>query len=112
MAKTVRPRFKPQHRRHFIKQWRVHRGLTQEQLASRTEVTDGTISQLENGRIAYTQGTLEQIADALQCTPGDLLNVDPTRENAIWSIWETLDVPARNQVVEIARTFLKTGTDG
>lgn len=112
MAKKVHPRFKPTPRRHFIKQWRQHRGLTQEQLASRTEFTPGTISQLETGRIAYTQGTLEQIADALQCSPGDLLNVDPTRENAIWSIWETLDVPARNQVIAIARTFLKTGTEG
>jgi transcriptional regulator with XRE-family HTH domain len=111
MAKKVQPRFKPGPRRHFIKQWRKHRGLTQEQLAERIDVTPGTISQLELGRINYTQHTLELIADALQAAPGDLLNVDPTREGALWSIWEGLDVPARNQVVEIAKTFRRTGTE-
>lgn len=111
MAKKVQPRFKPGPRRHFIKQWRNHRGLTQEQLAERIGVTPGAISQLEVGRINYTQHTLELIADALQAAPGDLLNVDPTREGALWSIWEGLDIPARNQVVEIAKTFRKTGTD-
>lgn len=110
MAKTVVPRPKPQKRRHFIKQWRKHRNLTQEQLAERVGVTPGAISQVELGRVNYTQPMLEAVARELNCSPGDLLNVDPTRENAMWSIWETLDVPTRNQVIEIARTFQKTGT--
>lgn len=112
MAKRVRPRFKSGPRRHFIRQWREYRGLTQEQLAERIDVTAGTISQLENGRISYTQPTLEAIAEALQTTPGDILNVDPTREGAIWSIWETLATADREQVIKIVRTFQKTGTEG
>lgn len=108
----VRPRLKQQQRRPtYIKQWRKHRHLTQEQLAERIGVTPGAISQLELGRVGYTQPMLEALADALQCSAGDLLTVDPTEENAIWSIWESLDVPQRNQVVEIAKTFRKTGTE-
>lgn len=111
MAKFARPVPKPERRRHFIKQWRKSKGLTQEELAERIGVTPGAISQLELGRVNYTQNMLEAIANEFDVKPGDLLNVDPTREGAMWSIWESLDVPARNQVVEIAKTFQKTGTD-
>lgn len=114
MAKKVQTRFKQGPRRHFIKQWRTYRNLTQEQLAARASVTPGTISQLEVGRINYTQPTLEAIADALQCSPGDLLNVDPTTDGAVWSIWETLSPVERVQAAAILKTFQgsKTGTDG
>lgn len=113
MAKQARPSPKPERRRHFIKQWRKSKGLTQEQLAERIGVTPGAISQLELGRVSYTQNMLEALATEFGVKPGDLLNVDPTHEGALWSIWESLDVPARNQVVEIARTFQrKTGTEG
>lgn len=113
MANRPRPAPKPQKRRHFVKQWRKFKRLTQEQLAERIGVTPGAISQLELGRINYTQPMLEKLAEEFGCKPGDLLNVDPTVDKAMWSIWETLDIPARNQVAEIASTFQrKTGTDG
>jgi len=112
MAKIARSAPKPENRRHFVKQWRKFKRLTQEQLAERIGVTPGAISQLELGRVSYTQHMLEALADEFGCKPGDLLNVDPTKEGALWSIWENLDLPDRNQVVEIARTFQKkTGTD-
>jgi transcriptional regulator with XRE-family HTH domain len=111
MAKIAQPAPKPQRRRHFIKEWRKFKLLTQEQLAERIGVTPGAISQLELGRVSYTQNMLEAIAVEFRVKPGDLLNVDPTREAAMWSIWETLDVPARNQIADIAKTFQKTGTD-
>jgi transcriptional regulator with XRE-family HTH domain len=111
MAKLARPAPKPVRRRHFIKEWRKFKQLTQEQLAERIGVTPGAISQLELGRVSYTQNMLEAIAVEFGVKPGDLLNVDPTREAAMWSIWETLDVPARNQIADIAKTFQRTGTD-
>lgn len=107
----ARPAPKPQRRPHFIKQWRKYKGLTQDQLAERIGVTGGTISQLETGRINYTQSIIERLAEEFRCSPGDILNVDPTVDRAMWSIWENLDTPARNQVAEIASTFeRKTGT--
>ena len=119
MGTRVKSRLKqPERRRHFIKEWRKHRGLTQEQLAERIGVAVSTISQLETGKQGYSQPTLEAIADALNCGPADLLmrrppsKDDPSDPNdGMWSIWETLDIPARNQVVEIAKTFRKTGTN-
>lgn len=65
---------------HFIHAWRKYRRLTQEQLAERIDMTSGAISQLENGIINYTQPTLEAIADALGCQPGDLLSRMPDQQ--------------------------------
>jgi len=112
MAKQVRPRFKENKARHYIKAWRKHRRLTQEQLAERAGVSTGNISHLENGNQNYTQPMLEAIAEALQCEPADLLMRDPTQPEAIWTIWEKLDQPAKNQAIQILETFRKTGTSG
>lgn len=104
MAKKVISRLKPEPQaRHFIRQWRKHRGLTQERLAERIDMSMSSISQLENGKQNYTQATLEAIADALQCSPGDLLMRDPTDGDAIWSIWEGLKAPQRQQALEVLR---------
>jgi transcriptional regulator with XRE-family HTH domain len=108
MGTRVKSRLKqPQRRRHFIKEWRKARGLTQEQLADRIGVAVSTISQLETGKQGYSQPTLEAIAEALDCEPADLLMRDPGRQDAMWSIWEGLDIPAREQITEIAKTFKK-----
>ena len=54
MPTKVRPIPKPRKARHFLREWRKYRQLTQERLAERISVTPGTISQLENGQISYT----------------------------------------------------------
>jgi transcriptional regulator with XRE-family HTH domain len=110
MGTRVKSRLK-ERRRHFIKEWRKSRGLTQEQLAERIGVAVSTISQLETGKQGYSQPTLEAIADALGCEPADLLMRNPNQQNEIWSIWETLDAPAKIQAVRILETFKKTGTE-
>ena len=97
----------PERRRHFIKEWRKYRNLTQEQLASRLGVAVSSISQLETGKQGYSQATLEALAEALMCQPADLLMRDPTREEAIWSIWDTLEPAQRDQITEIVKTFRK-----
>lgn len=112
MAKRVIPRFKKPavRRRIFVKQWREYRGLTQEQLAERVGWSVGNVSQLERGLQGYSQEGLEALADALQCDPGQLLNVDPSRDDAIWSIWERAKEGERRMIVDIAKTIVKTGT--
>jgi transcriptional regulator with XRE-family HTH domain len=84
----VHPVPKPAKPRHFIKEWRLHRGLTQERLAERVGVTHGALSQLERGLTNYTQPMVEALADALHCEIGDLITRDPNSD--IWSIWDTV----------------------
>ncbi|RVH87765.1 XRE family transcriptional regulator [Sinorhizobium meliloti] len=113
MGTRVRTNLKPNDGpRHYIRQWRKHRGLTQEQLASRMDVATSTISQLETGKQGYSQPMLENLADALGCQPADLLMRDPLREGSVWSIEDQLrSVPMerRNQIIAVVETLLKTG---
>lgn len=99
MAK-VRPNFRRKAVRHFIKQWRLYRGLTQEQLAERAGVTHGALSQLERGLVNYTQPMLETLADALNCEPADLIMRDPNSE--VWSILDTLQTATEVEQRQIA----------
>jgi transcriptional regulator with XRE-family HTH domain len=92
--------------RHFIRQWRDHRGLTQERLADRVDLSVGAISQLENGIIPYTQATLEAIASALSCEPADLIMRDPTKQSAIWSIWDQATSAQRQQIEAVALALI------
>ena len=67
--------------RYYFAEWRKHRGLTQDKLAELTGLTPSSISQLENGKQGFTQSTIEALAEALGCKPGDLLQNHPTEKN-------------------------------
>lgn len=84
--------------------------MTQEQLADRVGWSVGNVSQLERGLQGYSQEGLEALAEALQCDPGQILTVDPTGDDAIWSIWERAKPGERQMIVELAKTVVKTGT--
>ena len=108
MKKPVPPRTR--FRQTFIKQWREHRKLNQEQLAERLEMTQSHLSMLENGKRGYTQETLEAVAHALQTDVASLLMRNPADGDAIWSIWENAKPGERQMIVDIAKTVTKTGT--
>lgn len=72
--KSARPR------RTFFKEWREHRGLTQEQLAERLGTNKSGVSKIERGENRYNQSNLEAWADALQCEPSDLISRLPPRD--------------------------------
>ncbi len=101
-----------QRRRTFLREWRKYRNLTQQQLADRIDASTGLISQIENGQTAYTQGTLEALADALQCEPADVLMRDPTDTGAIWTIWDQAAPDQKRQIEEVARIIVRGGKTG
>lgn len=110
----VTPRPKRQRPRHYIREWRLYRNLTQEQLAERVGVTHGALSQLERGLINYTQPMLESLAFALQCDPADLIMRNP--ESDPWSPWQIYDgvrdLPEEDQrrIAAVIDAIRKTGT--
>lgn len=57
--------------------------MKMEELASRSNLGIGTISDIETGRQGYTRHSLEAIAQALRTRPGYLLEFDPTKEREI-----------------------------
>jgi transcriptional regulator with XRE-family HTH domain len=104
---------KAKRRRIFLNEWREYRNLTQEQLAERVGMSVSNVSQLEQGRQGYSQEGLEALAEALQCEPGQLLTVDPTADDAIWSIWERAQPDERRIILDVAKGLIgKTGTRG
>jgi DNA-binding Xre family transcriptional regulator len=102
----------PQQPRHFIREWRKFRGLSQDQLAERIGMDKGYLSKIETGKRRYDQPFLEAAATVLQCAPADLLMRDPSDPDGIWSVWDTLPQAQKVQVVEIAKTLKRTGTEG
>lgn len=63
--------------RHYIKEWREHRNLTQDQLAERMGTSKTSISRIESYKQPYTQDFLELCAQVLNCSLADLLIRDP-----------------------------------
>ena len=98
-------------RRTFIKQWREHRGYSQEKLGDMIGTSGSMISRIEKGQVAYTQDVLEALAEALSTEPASLLMRNPQDADAIWSIWDNAKEGERRMIVDIARTVIKTGTD-
>jgi transcriptional regulator with XRE-family HTH domain len=72
-------------RRHFIKEWREFRGLSQQELADAVgEGSDkSTISRIEALKQGYTQDFLDACADSLGTHPAILLSRSPTEADRI-----------------------------
>lgn len=102
--------------RWFLREWRKHRHLTQDQLAARLETSKSWISELENGKRRWNQDVLELLADALNCDPADLIMRDPTAPDPIWSIWDRIPLARRDLAMKSLEVFAdpakKTGTHG
>jgi len=69
----------------------------------------GALSYLERGQSAYTQGTLELLAEALETDPASLMMRNPTDEEAIWSLWDSASTAEREQITNVVRALRKTG---
>lgn len=116
MARAMIPNLNPgmarpaKYRKTFIRHWRKHRKLTLEQLAEAVDMTPSHLSMLERAQRGYTQDTLEAIAAALKTDVGGLLTRDPTDPDEIHLVMEGAKPAQRRQIIEIAKTLLKTGS--
>ena len=97
---------KPLHRPTFIRQWRKHRGYSLDRLAQMVPMDKSNLSKVERGILPYNQEMLERLADALMTDPASLLMRDPTRPDAIWSIWEQASPGERAQIETVAAALV------
>lgn len=65
--------------------------MTQQQLAERVDMAVSSISQIENGEQGFSDGTLEAIAFALMCEPGDLLSRNPQAEGDVIDLMRLIE---------------------
>jgi transcriptional regulator with XRE-family HTH domain len=95
-------------RRFYLREWRDYRGLTQQQLGDRVNMTKGRISELENRKRRYNEDMLAVLADALRCEIWELIGRNPLIEpEPVTHIWDR--IPAQNR--EQARRTLESFTD-
>ena len=96
--------------RNSLRQGREKRGMTQEELADRVGTAKAVISLLENEKRPLSSKWLRKLADALDTTPGRILDVDPNEADAeILDIWDHMKNNDRQTAVRILRGL--TGTN-
>ena len=111
MTEKVRPQFKKGPPRHFVREWREHRGMTQEELAEIVGITHGAISQLERGEVGYTQRTLEAYAEALACTGSDLVGRNPIADTfEPIQLFERIPASRRSLAIQMLTTLANDAT--
>lgn len=91
----------------FIRAWRKHRGLSLSRVVDRLAnlhdlgITKTSLSRIETGKQPYSQPILEALADVLETDVASLLMRDPGQPDMIWSIWDRIAPPKRDDARRI-----------
>ena len=51
-----------------------------------------SISMIENGEIGFSDKSLAKYAEALECTPAQLLAHDPSKPDSFWPLFEAAEM--------------------
>jgi transcriptional regulator with XRE-family HTH domain len=70
----------------LIRELRIKKGMTQEELADKTEVSSRTIQRIENGEVDPRAYTLQMIAKALEVDYNLFVGNEPDEENEIQQV--------------------------
>ena len=95
--------------RHYLKEWREKRDLTQQQLADRLETGKDQISRWESGKRGMSAEVVAALAEALQIEPSDIFR-DPSMPSAD-ELLRHATPDQRRLAFQLIETALKTGTD-
>jgi transcriptional regulator with XRE-family HTH domain len=87
--------------RWYLREWRKHRGLTQEQLAEAIDSTKQTVSRMESGATPYNQPFLEACAETLNCHPAELLSRDPASGQDQWQLWNEIQQLPKDRIEKV-----------
>ncbi len=90
MAKQVKKQATRKPVRHYVKQWREYRQLTQSQVAERVDKSRGLIAQIEGDITDLTEDMIYALAEAFHCQPWDILRVNPLKEGVVVDITDEL----------------------
>ena len=86
---------------HKLKRLRMGISLTQEELASRSDLSKGFISQIENDAASPSIATLEDILEVLGTTPNEFFSDIDDREKVVYHKKDRLLTPDSNEKVKI-----------
>ena len=117
------PRKSSAYGKSYLRDHRLHVGLTQDQVVARLEIfgtdhpeavgrlpkTAASLSRLENGQQPYSQPILEALALVYGVEPGDLISKKPGVHADVIDLTQRLNDAQREQLVAFARGMLATG---
>ncbi len=113
MLEDERRRQKPAQVRNNVKAWRMYRGLTQEQLAERIEMSTASVSQIETHKQGLSDDTLFGISTALDCSPGDLLSWDPrSADYQLYRLISAMVAAKREQALRLIHALAEPDDEG
>lgn len=92
--------------RHYLREWRKHRHLTQQQLADRLDTSKGQVSNWENGNRGLSADVLAALAEVLTIEPQDLFR-DPDQPSAD-DLLRAASPEIRDQAIAIIETLART----
>lgn len=96
----------------YLREWRVFRGLTQQELASAVDTNANMIQYLEKGERALSAKWLRRLAPVLNTTSGMILEHDPNDlDSDIIEIWATASNREKRQIADVAKAIVRTETD-
>ncbi len=93
--------------RHYLKEWRRFRDLTQEQVVNRLvslddphlPATSASLSRLENGKQPYSERVLEALAHIYDSEPEHLIGRNPAKEGDVIDFVARLNEKQRGQLM-------------
>lgn len=93
-------------RKTYLREWRDHAGLSQEEAAEGMEIGRSQLSKVENGHHPYTQEILEKAAKKYGCTETDLLTRPPSEGETLFGLWPELSDQEKRQIVRMIHALL------
>lgn len=97
------PKPKRVRQRHFVREWRIHRALTQDAVAERIGMSRENYSKIERGLVPYDQDFLELAAYAFRTDVASLLMRDPTNPESPWTLLESLKPETLTKAIDVLR---------
>lgn len=94
--------------KHFIREWRRHAGLTQDELAQAMGVSRSYASLVESGRRRYDQKFLEAASRVLGCSMTDLIARPPGQQESIDTLLAELPEDERVRIHLVVKAMLAT----
>lgn len=95
-----------------LRAWRLFRMMTLEELAELVGTNANMIGYLESGDRGLSAKWLRRLAEPLRTTPGLLLDNDPNDlDSDVVDIFVNANSQQKRQILEIAKTITRTGTD-
>lgn len=84
--------------------------MTLERAGEAVGMSHAQLGRIERGLQPYNQELLEALADLYGTEPASLIMRDPTREDAMWSLWDQAKEGQRQEIEKYAEFVVKSRT--